>query len=180
MLKIIGQVLLVIVSMAYPLLWYYGREQGAFVGLAAAMCGLWLMRAVWQKTRAQQVVSVLLALFFAGVLVWQQPASMYWYPVVVSLLMLAIFGASLFTQQTVIERLARLQYPDLPPAGVRHTRRVTQIWCVFFIGNASVAALLAVWGHHDWWAIYTGVISYGLMGILFAGEWVYRKWVLKV
>ena len=109
MLKIIGQVLLVIVSMAYPFLWYYGREQGAFVGLAAAMCGLWLMRAVWQKTRAQQVVSVLLALFFAGVLVWQQPASMYWNLVGVSLMMLALFGARLFSQRTVIESLGRFQ-----------------------------------------------------------------------
>ena len=57
---------------------------------------------------------------------------MYWYPVIVNALMLAVFGGSLFAKQTVIERLARLQHPDLPPEGVSHTRRVTQIWCGFF------------------------------------------------
>ena len=94
--------------------------------------------------------------------------------------MLAVFGGSLFAKQTVIERLARLQHPDLPPEGVRHTRRVTQIWCAFFIFNGATAAILAGLQYYDWWAAYTGIVSYVLMGILFAGEWVYRKAVLKV
>lgn len=180
MLKPIGHILLTLLSIAYPLLWYYGREHGAFFWLAAAMCGLWLIRAALQKTRAQQAVSFLLAAFFAAVILFRRPDSMYWYPVAVSLLMLAVFGASLFAKQTLIERLARLQHPDLPPEGVSHTRRVTQIWCGFFVFNAATAALLAWSGKHDWWALYTGIISYGLMGLLFAGEWVYRKVVLKV
>ncbi|WP_107688354.1 COG4648 family protein [Neisseria wadsworthii] len=179
-MKIIGQVLLAIVSIAYPLLWYYGREHGAFFWLAAAMCALWLIRAAMQKTRAQQAVSLLLAAFFAVVIVFRRPDSMYWYPVAVSLLMLAVFGASLFAEQTLIERLARLQNPDLPPEGVRYTRRVTQIWCGFFIFNAATAGLLALSGRYHWWAVYTGMVSYILMGVLFAGEWLYRKAVLKV
>ena len=105
---------------------------------------------------------------------------MYWYPVAVNALMLAVFGGSLFTKQTVIERLARLQHPDLPPEGVRHTRRVTQIWCAFFVFNGVTAAILAGLQYYDWWAAYTGIVSYVLMGILFAGEWIYRKLVLKV
>lgn len=179
-MKIIGQVLLAIVSIVYPLLWYYGREHGAFFWLAAAMCALWLIRAAMQKTRTQQAVSLLLAAFFAVVIVFRRPDSMYWYPVAVSLLMLAVFGASLFAKQTLIERLARLQNPDLPPEGVRYTRRVTQIWCMFFIFNATLSGLLALSGRYDWWAVYTGMVSYILMGVLFAGEWLYRKAVLKV
>ncbi|HFC3024557.1 TPA: hypothetical protein ACFIR0_000119 [Neisseria gonorrhoeae] len=50
---------------------------------------------------------------------------MYWYPVLVNLMMLAVFGSSLFAGQTVIEKLARLQQPDLPEKAVRYTRRVT-------------------------------------------------------
>ena len=95
-------------------------------------------------------------------------------------MMLAVFGGSLFAKQTVIERLARLQQPELPERAVRYTRRVTQVWCVFFIANGAVAALLAWLGRYGWWAVYTGVIAYVLMGILFAGEWLYRKLVLKV
>ncbi|MDO4640830.1 MAG: hypothetical protein Q4A84_03885 [Neisseria sp.] len=180
MLKHIGSILLTLLSIAYPLVWYYGRNDGAFFWLAAAMCGLWLIRAAIQKPRSQKAVSLLLAAFFAVVLLFKRPDSMYWYPVAVNVLMLAVFGASLFAEQTVIERLARLQHPDLSPAGVRHTRRVTQIWCVFFVFNAAMAAGLFLSGKHDWWALYTGVVSYVLMGVLFAGEWLYRKMVLKV
>ncbi|STZ75704.1 hypothetical protein [Bergeriella denitrificans] len=179
-MKTAAHILLALISLAYPLLWYYGREHGAFYWLAAAMCGLWLIRALIQKTAAQRRISWLLAAFFAAVLVFRRPDSMYWYPVAVSGLMLAAFGGSLFAGQTLIERLARLQHPDLPPEGVRYTRRVTQIWCGFFIFNGTAAALLALSEQYDWWAVYTGIVSYGLMGILFAGEWVYRKRVLKI
>lgn len=180
MLKIIGQIFLTLFSIAYPLLWYYGRGSGMFFWLAAAMCGLWLLRSAVQKNRIQRAVSLLPAAFFAAVMVFRRPDAMYWYPVAVSLLMLAVFGGSLFAKQTVIERLARLQHSDLPPEGVRYTRCITQIWCGFFIFNATAAAWLVWSGKHDWWAVYTGMISYMLMGLLFAGEWIYRKTVLKI
>ena len=179
-MKPFAKILLTLASLAYPLLWYYGRENGAFFWLAAAMCVLWLIRAAMPQTLGQRAVALLLAAFFAAVLVFRLPDSMYWYPVAVNLLMLAVFGGSLFARQTVIERLARLQHPDLPPEGVRHTRRVTQIWCGFFVFNGATAAALAWLQRYDWWAVYTGIVSYILMGALFAGEWVYRKLVLKV
>lgn len=179
-MKILGQILLTLASIAYPLIWFYGRDNGAFYWLAAAMCFLWLARAALAEVRAQRRIAFLLAAFFAAVMIFRRPDSMYWYPVAASLLLLGVFAASLFSGQTAVERLARLQHPDLPPEGVAYTRRVTQIWCGFFIFNAATAALLALSGRHDWWAVYTGIVSYVLMGILMGGEWVYRKMVLKI
>lgn len=179
-LGLFGHIFLTVSSIAYPALWYYGRESGWFVWLAAAMCGLWLLRALTAKLPQQRYTALFITLFFAAVLVFGRRDSMYWYPVLVNLMMLAVFGGSLFAKQTVIERLARLQQPELPERAVRYTRRVTQVWCVFFIANGAVAALLAWLGRYGWWAVYTGVIAYVLMGILFAGEWLYRKLVLKV
>lgn len=173
-----GQILLALLSAAYPLLWYFGRDNGAFYWLAALMCGLWLLRAVIQRERGQRIVALVLAAFFGTVLLLRLPQSMYWYPVWVSLLMLAVFGGSLLAKQTLIERLARLQHPDLPPEGVRYTRHITQIWCVFFVFNAAIAAALVWLGEYEWWALYTGIVSYGLMGLLIGGEWIYRKKVL--
>ncbi|WP_274585018.1 hypothetical protein V6667_09285 [Neisseria leonii] len=174
-----GSLLLAATGAAYPIVWYFGREYGVFPWLAVLMCGLWLLRAV-QARGVQRRVACSAAAFFAAAVFWGRPGLMYWYPVAVSLLMLAVFGSSLFAGRTVIERLARLRYPDLPEKGVRHTRRVTQIWCVFFVFNAAVAAWLALSGRYDWWAAYTGAVSYGLMGLLFGGEWLYRKAVLKL
>ncbi|ASK26922.1 COG4648 family protein [Neisseria chenwenguii] len=179
-MKTVGQIFLTVLSLAYPFLWYYGRENGAFFWLATLMCVLWITRAVTQQTSAQRLVSWAVAAFFAAVLFFGRPDSMYWYPVAVSALMLAAFGGSLFAKQTLVERLARLQHPDLPPEGVRYTRKVTQIWCAFFIFNGTTAALLAHTAHYDWWAVYTGIVSYVLMGLLGGGEWLYRKTVLKL
>jgi len=48
------------------------------------------------------------------------------------------------------------------------------------LDRSTPAAILAGLQYYDWWAAYTGIVSYVLMGILFAGEWIYRKLVLKV
>ncbi len=105
---------------------------------------------------------------------------MYWYPIAVNLLMLALFGGSLFSSQSLIERLARLQHPDLPESGVRYTRKVTLIWCGFFVFNALITLYLIATAAWSAWAIYTGVIAYLLMGLLFGAEWLYRYFVLKI
>ena len=85
-MKTLGKLLLTLASIAYPLSWYYGRENGAFFWLAAAMCVLWLIRAAMPQTTAQRITAIILAAFFATVLVFRRPDSMYWYPVAVNAL----------------------------------------------------------------------------------------------
>ena len=89
--------------------------------------------------------------------------------------MLSLFGSSLWSEQTVVERLARLQTPDLNEAGVRYTRKVTQLWCGVFIVNILITGM-AIWlKYYDFWALYTGVISYCVIGVVMAGEWLVRQ-----
>ena len=64
----LAKILLTLASLAYPLLWYYGRGNGAFFWLAALMCALWLIRAAMPQTAAQRAVALLLSAFFAAVL----------------------------------------------------------------------------------------------------------------
>ncbi|MDO5090518.1 MAG: hypothetical protein Q4D61_03130 [Cardiobacteriaceae bacterium] len=178
-MKTTARLLLILASIAYPLLWYLGRERGIFPWLAAAMCLLWAARAIIQQDRAQKTVSALIALFFALLLASNSTRSMYWYPVLVNALMFILFFASLFARQTLIERLARLTDPELPPEAIAYTRKVTQVWCAFFIVNGSIAAWLAALASHRAWALYTGIIAYGLMGVLFAGEYLLRRRLKK-
>ncbi|UOP05703.1 membrane protein [Conchiformibius kuhniae] len=174
------QALLFVLSAAYPFVWHFGRGQGWFDCLAAGMLLLWSCRALFAREAWQKAAAAALAGLFALLLVLRLPAGMYWYPVAVNVLMLGMFGSSLFAKQSLIERIARLQTPELPARAVAYTRKVTQIWCVFFIANGSIAAALAASGQHQWWALYTGVIAYVLMGVLLGGEWLYRKRILKV
>jgi len=62
---------------------------------------------------------------------------------------------------------------------VCYTRKVTQVWTLFFLGNTLVLMALAMWAPLSWWTLYTGLISYGLIGLLFAAEWLVRQQVRK-
>lgn len=161
-----------LLTLAYPWLWYYG---GSTRLLALAMAAVWLLRAFGAGKPVHRVGAAALAAFFILAALRDTGGSLTLYPLLVNTAMLAVFAASLIHPPSAIERIARLQHPDLPPAGVRYTRRITQIWCGFFIANGSIIAALALLHADRAWAWYTGVISYLLMGALFAGEWLYRR-----
>ena len=99
---------------------------------------------------------------------------MFYYPVAVNLIMLAVFASSLKGKQSIVERLARLQDPDLSPRGVHYTRNVTKAWCVFFVLNGAIAAGTAIIGDLKLWTWWNGLLSYGAMGLMFGGEYLLR------
>lgn len=101
------------------------------------------------------------------------------YPVAVNGVMLALFGSSLWSAMPLVERIARWRDPALSPTGVRYTRRVTQIWCLFFIGNGAMALFTALHGDITLWTAWNGVIAYLLMGALMGGEWLVRRRVME-
>lgn len=115
------------------------------------------------------------ALALAAAAVWANallPLKLY--PVLVNAALLAAFGYSLAAPPSMVERLARLREPDLPPAAVGYTRRVTQVWCGFFVANGALALGTALWASEAVWSLYTGVIAYLLMGALFGAEYLFR------
>ncbi|MGN5107711.1 hypothetical protein ACTG18_05290 [Aeromonas hydrophila] len=102
-----------------------------------------------------------------------------YYPLAVSLALLCLFGWSLTRPMSLVERLARLQDPALPPAAIGYTRRVTQVWCGFFVINGALAAFTIWHGDLALWSLYNGLISYVLMGGLMGAEYLVRRRLLK-
>lgn len=102
-----------------------------------------------------------------------------YYPLAVSLALLCLFGWSLTRPMSLVERLARLQDPALPPAAIGYTRRVTQVWCGFFVINGALAAFTIWHGNLALWSLYNGLISYVLMGGLMGAEYLVRRRLLK-
>jgi predicted LPLAT superfamily acyltransferase/uncharacterized membrane protein len=96
-------------------------------------------------------------------------------PVFINLALLGVFARSLTGEVSIVERIARLQDPDLTSAEAAHCTQVTRVWCGFFLLNAGVIAALAVTATLAWWTLYTALLSYLLMGALFAGEFVLRR-----
>ncbi|MDY7578932.1 hypothetical protein RGU70_11430 [Herbaspirillum sp. RTI4] len=164
-----------LLTLLYPLLIWLadGHVEPRWMALllaAVAAARLLTMRSVRGRGWWAIALLALTALIFWG----NAALPLKLYPVAVSVAMLALFGYSLIYPPSFIERMARLKEPDLPPQAVAYTRRVTQIWCVFFIINGSIALATALWMSAAVWSLYTGVISYGLMATLFCGEYLVR------
>lgn len=96
-------------------------------------------------------------------------------PVMVNAGFLLMFAASLRTPVSMCEIYARLQVPDLTPAETAYCRSLTALWCLFFVVNGGVAVLLAAAAPLTWWGLYTGLISYLLIGAVFAIEYFVRR-----
>ncbi|SEF59994.1 COG4648 family protein [Marinobacterium lutimaris] len=173
-----GKVLLVLLSVLYPALVYFliDRVQpGWFLSL---MFGLLLWRAIASRQPAERWTLVAATLLLAVLsLILPAEQSMKLYPVLMSLAMLLLFGSSLIKGPTLVERIARLKEPDLPPEGVRYTRQVTRVWTVFFAANATIAMATVLSNDDQLWALYNGLISYLLVGMLMLGELLVRRWV---
>lgn len=96
------------------------------------------------------------------------------YPVLVNAVMFAVFAYSLFVPPSMAERFARMAGEEVTAPVIRYTRRVTQVWCVFFIVNGVTAFCTALWAPRTVWVLYNGLIAYLLMGLLFVGEYGVR------
>ncbi|MDR2851827.1 MAG: hypothetical protein LBV61_02020 [Burkholderiaceae bacterium] len=172
-------VLFVVISAAYPLLVYAALGRFSPHWLALLLVAVAALRATiarqpfwWAVTGGTAVLAVLG--FFADAL-----APLKLYPVLLNAVLLAVFAASLHWPPSAIERIARLRHPDLPPRGVAYTRKVTWLWCGFFTVNGALALITALWTDARIWALYNGLIAYGLMGLLFMGEWMVRRQVMQ-
>lgn len=179
------QLLTGLMLLAWPFLIWFGLTYNSLHWLLPLMALLLFLRLHQARRQAgplclvTQIVSVtgIALCLVSGLLKAHQ--LLLFYPVGVSFIMLTLFGGSLWSAAPIVERLARLRDPYLPEAGVRYTRRVTQVWCFFFIINGSVALFTALYGDMSLWTAWNGIISYLLMGMLMTGEWLVRQRIIK-
>lgn len=157
---------------------YLGTRAVSFIVLALVVPTLALRLRKADRATFWTVVRVPIAILVLVVLgaATDDPRFVLAMPVLVNLVLLFTFGETLRSgQMPIIERFARMQEKDLSEAKQAHCRRWTGIWCVFFVANAGTALALGLVAPLSWWATYTGGIAYGLMGLMFAGEYVLRK-----
>ncbi len=177
-----GTAALVAASILYPGLVYAGRATVpplAFVALALMLIGARLAVSTSPAARVWRLPLAAAAVLIAALAALDGQLAAKAYPVVLSLGAAAVFGASLLRPPSLIERFARLQEPDLPPEGQAYCRIVTVVWAVWLVVNALVAAGLALWGSDTAWALWTGVVAYMVMGVLFGGEFLVRRVVRR-
>lgn len=170
---------------AYPVAVWCGLKNWGMSILAPLLIIAFILRLFTFRGKLNQLTFFGKAMAVAGIVlvitsvVLRETSMLLYYPVAVNVLLLGLFFGSLFARQSLVERLARLSEPDLPPEGVVYTRRVTQVWCLFFVCNGSFALYTCLKGDVSLWALYNGGISYLLIGLLMGIEWIVRKRLRK-
>ena len=174
-----------LVLLAYPFAVYYGLNQWGIGSVAGVLGLLFLLRVIGgNKTRLRELKYIAWLSGLAGIVltvlafVFKNSDWFTYYPVIVNILMLIIFAQSLKQKESMVERFARLQEPDLPDYAVNYTRTVTKVWCLFFVVNGCIA-LSTTFMSLQTWTFYNGLISYLLAGALFAIEFVIRMFVKR-
>ena len=193
MKSIAGKVFFTAISVLYPLIVYCGLE---FWGLSPRRLSLVLLALavyhffVWMQTPSSQdrrktiVLSVLVLVCALMAFIMDNIVFAKLYPVLVSLCFLAFFAFSLWKPPSVIFRIASLADKSLKNspsrnAVERYCHQVTVVWCGFFVFNSAVATITVFSGSDKFWSLYNGLISYILMGLIFAAEFVVRKMVQR-
>lgn len=98
-------------------------------------------------------------------------------PVLAYCALFILFASTLRPEHTpMISRFAQLEQGTLSTELRIYTRRLTVIWCAFFVAMAVLALVLAAWASERVWFLHTFVISYLLVALLFLGEFAYRRW----
>ncbi len=169
---------------AYPLIVLFGMQRLSLHYLGFFLIALALLRLAFARGDGHQqalnlALSVVMVLVVAYVMFSGNPDWFRFYPVIVNGTLLAVFAWSLRRGMPVIERMARLTEPELPDHAVPYARKVTVMWCLFFLCNGLVALYTALWASFEAWAWYNGAFAYALMAALFAAEWLVRQRVRR-
>lgn len=172
--------------LVYPLLVYFGLQylQPRLFGAALALLLVlrWLLARRHLSAALRRQLYPVLAMGGAcalAALLFDSAASLRLLPAAISAICLISFALTLWRPPTMIERFARAMDPNFGEHGIAYTRRVTQVWCVFFLGNGAVALYTALYASLAVWTLYNGLVAYVLMGLLFAGEYLVRRRVIR-
>jgi uncharacterized membrane protein len=160
----------------YPYLVYRGMQAG-WVWLAPAIVATILMaQALHSNHASARYKKMALALLLVFGMIFFQAFTAKLIPTLIQLALMHFFGKTLVKGPTLIERLVRLEFSDIPPEILQYCRQLTWLWTGFFAFNAFMCSALALWGQSGWWAFYTGVMIFALTGLLMVGEYIYRHY----
>jgi uncharacterized membrane protein len=170
-----------LLACAWPLTLHYAilfaaPEWPARVNAAA----LALAALIWALAAARPAVAIAAAGIAAalGALIAYAPQVLLFAPpVFINAAVAAFFGSSLRSgREPLIGMFARLERGgELPPDLARHARLVTWLWTLLTGAMALLALGLALWAPLETWSLFTNLVFYALIGVLFIGEYAYRR-----
>ena len=191
--------LMIALGVAYPIVAHMAVVSRSVVVTAASLAVLASLFLLPRLVARSVIAWCVLPVVAAGLL-WLAHSHAAWLPLYATPVCVNIFGAWIFGhtlasgQVPLIERLARLLHEGdgISEDIARYARKVTIVWTVFLSGlavlNTTLALLaspngvLMIMGVHpvvtvpvEVWSLFANFIDYVMAGVLFAGEYAYRR-----
>lgn len=177
-----------LLAISYPLwVWLmltYQRGVPWFAGVLLLIGGLRLLLSLSMPSQSRFLpmwwsvaVNVVMMALGAWVLLRGEGTAFQVYPLLISGGLLVVFASSLLSKQPMIERFVAVYEKNITPEKQAYMRRVTQLWCGFFVLNFMLSAYTWLAMSLEAWTWYNGVISYLLIGLVFIAEYAYRRLV---
>jgi len=181
-MRTVASITFVLLGLAYPVLVYSGLRLFEPRLVAVFLGSILLLRLLLSPGRARVVTLgrslsfplALLGLAYLLTFLFNEGRFFLFVPAMFSTALMMSFGRSLIRPPSVVESIARMKEPEMSEEKVVYCRRVTLLWVLFFLVNASVSVVLALSAELETWTLYNGLIAYLLMGLLFLGEFLYR------
>ena len=168
-------------ALTYPFLIYIGRNEVSASVFAWLILILSVLRFIVMRgahLRAQRylfmVTFIVILLFCASVIVFNQSGLLYYYPALMSATVSLLFFSSLAGKQSLIEQLMVAVGKPPPTHAIGYLRGLSLCWGLFLMINASISAAAACCSTPYFWMLYNGLISYAAMAIFIGVEWLYR------
>ena len=154
------------------------------VNPAWSMLGLMIvdaaMVALLVRSRTALVIGVVLSMLLGATVLTHQQLLAALPSIALNLMMAGLFGATLRRHETpLIVRIAELDQGALPPDFARYLRALTQAWTIFFVAMAALSLILMLYAPFEWWSLFVNVLTWPLIGAMFAIEWVVRRIAFK-
>ncbi|MBN2804962.1 MAG: hypothetical protein JXR91_17835 [Deltaproteobacteria bacterium] len=185
MIKRLWTILFGIFMALYPFLIYLGLTKFNIRAVALFVLFFVTARIGISSGFSFKKIKPFLPLLISGIslsffsLIFKNEEALLLLPVFTSLVFFATFGLTLIKGVPMIERFAALKEKKMTLEIKRYCFNVTVIWTLFFAINAIVAFYTVFYTSKEYWMLYNGLISYILIGTIFAVEYIVRR-IIKV
>ncbi|MBX2813405.1 MAG: hypothetical protein KTR25_16435 [Myxococcales bacterium] len=177
--------MLIVVALAYPFGVHWALNTGQelmLVGLVGLLLLPLVLCRVYRKgigslKNISSIGAILMVTISSASAVLHVDRGMLLVPMVTNLVVGWSFGWTLWVGPPMIERFARLVEPQLSAPKVHWCAVWTYVWVGYFGVNMVITSLLTAFAPISWWVIYTGCVTYLLMGILFVVE-ILGRWYI--
>lgn len=136
------------------------------------------------KNMALLLFSIFFIMFFVRIMGKKYDVIIYLYPIFIYISLFIAFIHNI-KEKPIVEQFAEMEHkirnlPTLNKKEKKYTRKLTYIWSVYFLLNIFICLFLLTLDNKAYWLLYTGIIGYFLIGLLFISEKLLRNKIISI